>query len=87
MRILITGVDGQLGSQLVKNPQTNLEVIGLNKNQFNLLNFEQCRKTILNLKPDWIINTAAFTAVDKAEIELKKTILHFCYLFYKFFLF
>ncbi len=73
MRILITGVDGQLGSQLVKNPQPNLEVIGLNKNQFNLLNFEQCRKTILNLKPEWIINTAAFTAVDKAEIELKKT--------------
>ena len=36
MRILITGVDGQLGSQLVKNPQANLEVIGLNKNQFNL---------------------------------------------------
>ena len=64
MRILITGVDGQLGSQLVQNPQTNLEVIGLNKNQFNLLDVEQCRKTILNLKPVWIINTAAFTAKD-----------------------
>ncbi len=39
MRILITGVDCQLGSQLVQNQQTTIEVIGLNKNKFNLLNF------------------------------------------------
>ena len=39
MRILITGVDCQLGSQLVQNPQTTIEVIGLNKNQFNLPKF------------------------------------------------
>lgn len=64
MRILITGVYGQLGSQLVQNPQTTIEVIGLNKNKFNLLNFEKCRKTTLNSKLDWIINRAAFTAKD-----------------------
>ncbi len=64
MRILITGVDGQLGDQLVQNPQATIEVIGLNKNKFNLFNFEKCRKTTLNSKLDWIINRAAFTTKD-----------------------
>ena len=64
MRILITGVGGQLGGQLLQNPQATIEVIGLNKNKFILLNFEKCRKTTLNSKLDWIINRAAFTTKD-----------------------
>ena len=72
MKILITGVDGQLGNQLMQNPAPNFELIGLKKNQFNLQNNDQCKQTILKLRPDWIINTAAFTDVEKAEDEIKK---------------
>ena len=72
MKILITGIDGQLGNQLEKFFQKSHEIIGLKRNQFNLQNNEFCKKTILDIKPDWIINTAAFTAVDKAEVEVKK---------------
>ena len=72
MKILITGIDGQLGNQLKKNTDKNNIIIGLNRKQFNLQNKENCRKTILDLKPDWIINAAAFTAVEKAELEVKK---------------
>ena len=72
MKILITGINGQLGNQLIKYPDKNHQILGLNKKQFNLQDEDQCKKTILELKPDWIINTAAFTAVDIAEIEQKK---------------
>ncbi len=72
MKILITGVNGQLGSQLRQISFKDHEIIGLKKNQFNLQDKQHCRKIILDLKPDWIINTAAFTAVDNAEIEVSK---------------
>ena len=72
MKVLITGVNGQLGSQLQKSALKEYEIIPLKKNQFNLQNRDHCKKVILELRPDWIINTAAFTAVDKAEIEVSK---------------
>ena len=72
MKVLITGVSGQLGSQLQKSALKEYEIIPLKKNQFDLQNKEYCKKVILELRPDWIINTAAFTAVDKAEIEVSK---------------
>ena len=72
MKVLITGVSGQLGSQLQKSALKEYEIIPLKKNQFDLQNKENCKKVILELRPDWIINTAAFTAVDKAEIEVSK---------------
>ena len=72
MKILITGVNGQLGSQLREISFKDHEIIGLKKNQFNLQDKEYCRKIILEEKPDWIINTAAFTAVDDAEIKVSK---------------
>ena len=73
MKILITGIDGQLGNQLKASSLRGLKIIGLKSKQFNLLDNDHCKKTILELKPDWIINAAAFTAVDSAEKEIKKT--------------
>ena len=73
MKILITGIDGQLGNQLKESSLKGLKIIGLKRKQFNLLDNDHCKKTILELKPDWIINAAAFTAVDSAEKEIKKT--------------
>ena len=56
MKILITGVNGQLGSQLREISFKDHEIIGLKKNQFNLQDKKHCRKIILEEKPDWIIN-------------------------------
>ena len=72
MKVLVTGANGQLGSQLQKSAIKEYEIIPLKKSQFDLQNKEYCKKVILELRPDWIINTAAFTAVDKAEIEVAK---------------
>ena len=50
MKILITGVNGQLGSQLREISFKDHEIIGLKKNQFNLQDKEYCRKIILEEK-------------------------------------
>ena len=72
MRILITGSNGQLGRALLKSKPKNIEVIATNSRNFNLLRIEQCKEFLIKNKPDWIINTAAYTAVDLAESEQKK---------------
>lgn len=75
MRILISGINGQLGQALLKKRRDDFEVLGLSKDKFNLENFKDCNKLILNYKPDWIINCAAYTAVDKAETDKNKAYL------------
>ncbi len=73
MTILITGIEGQLGKALINSKSKKIDVIGLKKIEFNLEEFDSCRDFILNVKPKWIINTAAFTDVNRAEIEKEKT--------------
>ena len=75
MRILISGINGQLGQALIKKEREDFEVMGLGKDQFNLENFEGCKKLISNYQPDWIINSAAYTAVDQAETHKSKAYL------------
>ena len=72
MKILITGSDGQLGEALKRTNPGKYECIFCNKNELDILNQKDSEKLISKLNPDWIINTAAFTEVDKAE-EFKKT--------------
>ena len=74
MKILITGANGQLGKTLIeifKNRRSSkkIEVISTSRENMNLINEEECRNYIMNISPDWIINCAAYTAVDKAEKE------------------
>ena len=73
MTILISGIEGQLGQALLESYSGDEEILGLNRNQFNLENFNSCRDLILKKKPRWIINTAAFTDVNGAETEKEKT--------------
>ena len=71
MKILITGADGQQGKALEKTKPEKNECIFCNKNQLDITNKKDCEEFILEIKPDWLINAAAFTNVDKAE-ELKE---------------
>ena len=72
MKILISGINGQLGQAIINSNKRNHEAIGLDKSQFDLENFKSCENLILSHKPDWIINTSAYTQVDKAEQEREK---------------
>lgn len=71
MKILLTGSNGQLGREILKLKPKNFEVIKPNSDEFNLINLDNCKKQIINLKPTWIINCAAYTDVEKAEKETK----------------
>ena len=67
-KILLTGVNGQVGHAL-KTKLTEYEVIALSREQLNLTKAYDIRRIVREIKPNIIINPAAYTAVDKAESE------------------
>jgi len=70
MKFLVTGVNGQLGHDVViKLKEISLDVIAPEREEFDLTNAEQVMTYILKEKPDVIIHCGAYTAVDKAEDE------------------
>ena len=71
MKILLTGKDGQVGFALHKKLVSVGEVIATNRNELNLENPDAIRAFIEKINPDMIINTAAYTDVDKAEAEIE----------------
>lgn len=68
-KILLTGINGQVGHALHSKLQTLGEVIALDRSQLDLSNPDAIREIVQQHKPDLIINPAAYTAVDKAESE------------------
>lgn len=69
MKILVTGKTGQVGYELVRSLQPLGEVIGVDRSAMDLADLDQVRDVIRRIKPDLIVNPAAYTAVDKAESE------------------
>lgn len=66
MKILVTGAKGMLGQEILK---LNNNIIGVDINDFNILDIFNMRNYINNNKPEVIIHCAAFTEVDKAELD------------------
>ncbi|HAJ92391.1 MAG TPA: dTDP-4-dehydrorhamnose reductase [Gammaproteobacteria bacterium] len=68
MRLLVTGATGQLGSELARK-LTGLghEVFAPDPDDLDLLDPVRVAATIREQRWDWVINCAAYTAVDKAE--------------------
>jgi dTDP-4-dehydrorhamnose reductase len=71
MKILLTGKDGQVGFALNKKLALLGEVIATGRSDLNLENSDAIRAFIEKIKPDIIINAAAYTDVDKAESEIE----------------
>jgi dTDP-4-dehydrorhamnose reductase len=67
--ILVTGATGQVGGQLVKTLASLGKVIAPGRAEMDLVNAESIRSVIRAVRPRWIVNPAAYTAVDKAESE------------------
>jgi len=74
MVVLVTGANGQLGQSLQhiskKYPQAKL--VYYNSSDLNIADFSQCQNVFNEIKPDFCINAAAYTAVDKAESDIEK---------------
>jgi dTDP-4-dehydrorhamnose reductase len=66
-RILLLGKDGQVGSALQLRLAGHGEVFAHGHATCNLANIDQVRDVIRSVRPNVIINAAAYTAVDKAE--------------------
>ncbi len=68
MRVLVTGAQGQVGHQLLQRVPDGFVVFGYGSRELDISNAEQIRTVFDAIKPELVINAAAYTAVDKAEI-------------------
>ncbi len=69
MRILVTGATGQIGSALISRLKSSSVVIAADRSMIDLANPAKIAFALDELRPDFIINAAAYTAVDRAEDE------------------
>lgn len=67
--ILLTGASGQVGWELQRSLSTLGRVIAPRHDEFDLARPETLPAALRQIKPDLVVNTAAYTAVDKAEDE------------------
>lgn len=76
MKVLVTGSNGQLGYDVVKELQKrNIDCYGATRQDFDFTDFKGTESFITNYLPDAVIHCGAYTAVDKAEDELEQCFL------------
>ena len=68
-RILLTGGTGQVGSELLRQLPDIAEVVAPDRRDLDLLEAGCIRRAVRDVRPDLIINAAAFTAVDDAQTQ------------------
>ena len=69
LHILLIGNTGQLGWELERTLAPLGEVLACDYPDVNLVDSENIRHVFHQCKPDLVVNAAAYTAVDRAEIE------------------
>lgn len=70
MKILLFGKNGQVGKRLSTVLLPLGELVCFGSNDLDLRDFDKLRECIINHKPNVIVNAAAYTQVDKAELEV-----------------
>ncbi len=70
MKILVTGITGQLGHDVVRElKKRGHEVIGVGRAEMDLTDAARIREVLLQAAPEAVIHCGAYTAVDRAEDE------------------
>ena len=70
MRVLLFGADGQVGRAIVtKAANSGVELIANGKNQVDIRDYEQVFDQVKSVKPNFLVNAAAYTNVNGAECE------------------
>lgn len=71
MRLLITGWQGQVARSLAEaaTARADVEALAIGRPALDLVKLPTILRTLADARPDVVINTAAYTAVDKAESE------------------
>jgi dTDP-4-dehydrorhamnose reductase len=78
MKILVTGANGQLGREIQKisiNNNNSVKYIFTDYDELDITNKNSVKIFFREHKPDFLINCAAYTAVDKAETDYEKALL------------
>lgn len=73
MKVLVTGCNGQVGHCLVKHLESrfDIELFAYDREELDITSQDDVLGKLKELKPNVIINAAAHTAVDKAEVEIE----------------
>ena len=69
MRVLITGANGQEGHALTQRAPAGFVVTALSSKELDITDAKAVSNCMAHIKPQLIINAAAYTAVDKAETD------------------
>ncbi|MGA8035649.1 MAG: dTDP-4-dehydrorhamnose reductase [Candidatus Acidiferrales bacterium] len=69
LKILLTGKNGQVGYHLIEHLSSLGQVVAVDREQLDLANAVAIREIVRTVRPDVIVNAAAYTAVDNAEKE------------------
>ena len=69
MKILLLGKNGQIGWELQRTLAPFGEITALGRRELDLANGPAISQAVRTVRPDLIVNAAAYTAVDKAEEE------------------
>lgn len=77
IRVLVTGAKGQLGSQLqvLSSAYPEISFLFMNRQELDITDAQMVHKVISEHKPQFIVNAAGYTAVDRAEEEPEKALL------------
>lgn len=74
MVVLVTGSTGQLGQslQFIASKYSSIDFAFCPSSELDITDLNSCRTVFSKYRPDYCINAAAYTAVDKAESEPEK---------------
>jgi dTDP-4-dehydrorhamnose reductase len=65
--VLVVGAGGQLGRELSRTVPESVQLSALDASGLDITDQQLVMEQVISKRPDWIINAAAYTAVDKAE--------------------
>lgn len=72
MKVLVTGIKGQLGHDVMQClAKREIEAVGADIEEFDITDFKGTRDFIVAVKPDVVIHCSAYTAVEKAEDDME----------------
>lgn len=74
-KIVILAPKGQVGFELVRTLSPIGEVVAVSRQDVDFSHLDKLSERLLAIKPDVIVNAAAYTAVDKAESEPEQAFL------------
>jgi len=70
MKILLLGAGGQLGNTFIDVAnKNNIDITAFNRSELDITDANALETVFTGIKPDFVVNAAAYTAVDKAETE------------------